>query len=160
VTFGAIKSSSTFQGLRWRPSFEITSADVKGPHIPLVASVQAAGGMPSFRYRSSSRLVYPMGPGPSAEAGLRHERLFFCSIPLNTQYMPVSMPGGGSDGAQHSYATMALQDLQIGPLENPRVSFFQFAVTKKDSSPTDVDGMLPTGLFRRLFICHAHLCCS
>jgi hypothetical protein len=49
---------------------------------------------------------------------------------------------------------MPLQDLQIGPLKIPRVSFFTFAGARRDSSPTDFDGMLSTGLFRRVFICH------
>jgi hypothetical protein len=77
------------------------------------------------------------------------------------RYMPLellqrtSLLGGGLDGAQHPYATMPLQDLQIGPLEIPRVSFFTFQDLNKDSSLTG-DGMLSTGIFRRVFICHAH----
>jgi hypothetical protein len=50
---------------------------------------------------------------------------------------------------------MPLQDLQIGPLEIPRVPFVTFADSKKDSGLTS-DGMLSTGLFRRVFICHTH----
>jgi hypothetical protein len=67
-----------------------------------------------------------------------------------------SLLGGGLDGAQHSYATMPLQDLQIGPLKIPRISFFTFAGARKDSSVTEFDGLLSTGLFRRVFICHTH----
>jgi hypothetical protein len=50
---------------------------------------------------------------------------------------------------------MPLQDLHIGPIEIRRVSFFTFADSKKDSGITG-DGMLATGLFRRVFICHTH----
>jgi hypothetical protein len=50
---------------------------------------------------------------------------------------------------------MPPQDLQIGPLEIPGVSFFTFAGAKKDSSLTG-DGMLSTRLFQRVFICHTH----
>jgi hypothetical protein len=53
------------------------------------------------------------------------------------------------DGAQHPYATMPLQDLHIGPLEILRVSFFTLSGARKD-----FDGLLSTGLFRRVFICH------
>jgi hypothetical protein len=64
------------------------------------------------------------------------------------------MHGGGFDGAQLWYLTMPLQDLQIGPLEISRVSFFTFADARKDSSPKEFDRMLSTGFFRRVFICH------
>jgi hypothetical protein len=50
---------------------------------------------------------------------------------------------------------MPLEDLQIGPVEIPGVSFFTFQDLNKDSSLTG-DGMLSTGIFRRVFICHAH----
>jgi hypothetical protein len=66
-----------------------------------------------------------------------------------------SLRGGGLDGAQYPYATMPRQDLQIGPLEIPRVSFFTFEDLNKDSSLTG-DGMLSTGIFGRVLICHAH----
>jgi hypothetical protein len=137
------------------------AAEVKGPHIPLVAPVQAADGMPAFR----SLIIAARLSDGTRPVRLKLDSGTNVSFLFNTaQYMhmplellrSVSMLGGGLDGAQHSYATMPLQDLQIGPLEIPRVSFFTFAVTKKDSSPTDFDGMLPTGLFRRVFICHAN----
>jgi hypothetical protein len=135
------------------------AAAVKGPHIALVAPAQAANGMPVLR----SLIMTALLSDGTRPVRLKLDSGTNVSFLFNTaRYMPlellrsVSMLGGGLDGAQHSYATMPLQDLQIGPLEIHRVSFFTFAVTKKDSSPTDFDGMLPTGLFRRVFICHTH----
>jgi hypothetical protein len=50
-----------------------------------------------------------------------------------------------------------VQDLQIGPLEIPRVSFFTFADSPEGLSRTAAfDGLLTLGLFRRVFICHTH----
>jgi hypothetical protein len=133
------------------------AADVKGAHIALVALAQAASGMPAFR----SLIIEARLSDGTRPVRLKLDSGTNVSFLFNTaRYMPlellrsVSMLGGGLDGAQHSYATMPLQDLQIGPLEIPRVSFFTFAGTEKDSSQTDFDGMLSTGIFRRVFICH------
>jgi hypothetical protein len=135
------------------------AADVKGPHIALEASAQAANGMPALR----SLIITARLSDGTRPVRLKLDSGTNVSFLFNTaRYMPpellrsISMLGGGLDGAQHSYATMPLQDLQIGPLKIPRVSFFTFAVTRKDSSPTDFDGMLSTGIFRRVFICHTH----
>ena len=50
---------------------------------------------------------------------------------------------------------MPPQDLKIGSLEFPKVSFFTFADSQKDSRTSAFDGLLTLGLFRRVFICHA-----
>jgi aspartyl protease len=135
------------------------AADVKGPHIALEAPARAANGMPALR----SLIITARLSDGTRPVRLKLDSGTNVSFLFNTaRYMPpellrsISMLGGGLDGAQHSYATMPLQDLQIGPLKIPRVSFFTFAVTRKDSSPTDFDGMLSTGIFRRVFICHTH----
>src|SRR5438270_10320497 len=135
------------------------AADIKGPHIALAAPVQAANGMPALR---SLIMAARLSDG-TRPVRLKLDSGTNVSFLFNTaRYMPpellrsISLLGGGLDGAQHSYATMPLQDLQIGPLKIPRVSFFTFAGDRKDSSPTAFDGMLSTGLFRRVFICHTH----
>jgi Aspartyl protease len=133
------------------------AAAVKGPHIALAAPAQAANGMPALR----SLIMTALLSDETRPVRLKLDSGTNVSFLFNTaRYMPlellrsVSMLGGGLDGAQHSYATMPLQDLQIGPFKIPRVSFFTFAGARRDSSPTDFDGMLSTGFFRRVFICH------
>jgi hypothetical protein len=135
------------------------AADIKGPHIALLEPARAANGMPALM---SLIIVARLSDG-ERPVRLKLDSGTNVSFLFNTyRYMPLgllrstSLLGGGLDGAQLQYAAMPLQDLQIGPLEIPRVSFFTFAVTKKDSSPTAFDGMLSTGLFRRVFICHTH----
>jgi hypothetical protein len=45
--------------------------------------------------------------------------------------------------------------VEIGSLDLPRVSFFSLAGIQKDARVKGFDGVLPTGLFRRVFIDHA-----
>ncbi len=132
--------------------------DVKGSHIALAAPARTADGMPALR----SLII-----AASLSDGTRPVRLKLdsgtnVSFLFNTaQYLPLellrwtSTHGGGFDGAEHRYLTVTPQDVQIGSLEISRVSFFTFADAKKDSGLTG-DGLLATGLFRRVFISHAH----
>jgi hypothetical protein len=134
------------------------AANVKGPHIALAAPARAANGMPALR----SLIITARLSDGTRPVRLKLDSGTNVSFLFNiARHMPLelvqrtSLLGGGLDGAQHPYATMPLQDLQIGPLEIPRVSFFTFEDLNKDSSLTG-DGMLSTGIFRRVLICHAH----
>jgi len=133
-------------------------ADVKGPHIALLKPARAATGMPALM----SLIIAARLSDGERPVLLKLDSGTNVSFLFNTyRYIPLgllrstSLHGGGLDGAQHPYAAMPLQDLKIGPLEIPRVSFLTFADSKQDSGITG-DGMLATGLFRRVFICHAH----
>jgi Aspartyl protease len=133
-------------------------ADVKGPHIALLAPAREANSMPSLM---SLIIVARLSDGErpvrlKLDSGTNVSSLF------NTyRYLPLgllrstSLLGGGLDGAQHPYATLPLQRLQIGPLEIPRVPFVTFADSPEGLSRTSAyDGLLTLGLFRRVFICH------
>ena len=133
-------------------------ADVKGPHIALLAPARAANGMPALM---SLIIVARLSDGErpvllKLDSGTNVSFLFntYRYIPLGL-LRSTSLLGGGLDGAQHPYAAMPLQDLKIGPLEISRVSFLTFADSKQDPGITG-DGMLATRLFRRVFICHTH----
>jgi hypothetical protein len=64
-------------------------------------------------------------------------------------------PGTGANGQRRLYVALPAQDLKIGPIELPKVAFFTFAGASKDSRISEFDGLLTTGLFGRIFICHA-----
>ena len=134
-------------------------ADVKGPHIALVAPLgrQRHAGAQVAHHRGSS---IRRDAARSPEARLRHERLFpvqHLSIYAAGIITRTSLLGGGLDGAQRPVSTMPPQDLQIGSLEFPRVSFFTYADSPEGLSRTSAyDGLLTLGIFRRVFICHAH----
>jgi hypothetical protein len=132
------------------------AADVKGPHIALLEPARAANGMPALM---SLIIVARLSDG-TRPVRLKLDSGTNVSLLFNTaQYLPLefsrspSLLGGGLERALHPYATMPLQDLQIGPLEIPRVAFYTLAGAKPSLTG---DGMLPTGLFRRVFICHTH----
>jgi hypothetical protein len=134
-------------------------ADVKGPHIALLAPARAAKGMPALM---SLIIVARLSDGERPVL-LRLDSGTNVSFLFNTyRYLPqgllrsTSSPGGGLDGAQHPYATLPLQRLQIGPLEIPRVPFVTFADSPEGLSRASAfDGLLTLGLLRRIFICHA-----
>ena len=133
-------------------------AEVKGPRIPLVATAEAdeVGALPGLLL-ITVRL----------SAGLRPVRLLLDSganapILFNTsQYMllqlynNVPLSVSGVDGTQQNLSPLPPQDVKIGSLELLGVRFFSLAPTPKDSRVKGFDGVLPTGLFRRVFIDHA-----
>jgi hypothetical protein len=136
------------------------AADLKGPHIALLTPARAANGMPALRSLIiAARLSDATRPVRlKLDSGTNVSFLFYTA-----RYMPLellartSLLGGGLDRAQRPVSTMPLQDLQIGPLEFPRVSFFTYADSPEGLSRTSAyDGLLTLGIFRRLFICHAH----
>ena len=130
-------------------------ADVKGPHIALLTAPDKSSGEPSFSSLIiSARLSDGMRPVRlKLDSGTNAPFLFD-----SPQYMPpgsIRRVGGGLNGTQRSFSTLPLQDLKIGPLEFPKVSFSTFADSQKDSRTSAFDGLLTLGLFRRVFICQA-----
>jgi hypothetical protein len=133
-------------------------AAVKGPHIPLVATAGPDDGV-----ALAALLIVEV----RLSGGMRPVRLLLDSganspVLYNTsQYMelPVSqsvpLRGNGVDGAQRIFWAMPAQDVKIGSLEFSRVPFFTLAGAQKDPRIKGFDGVLPIGLFRRIFIDHA-----
>jgi hypothetical protein len=129
-------------------------AEVKGPHIPLVATAEA-DAMPGLLL-ITVRL----------SGGLRPVRLLLDSgvnepILFNTsEYMlrrpshDVPVRGSGVDGTQPILSALPPQVVKIGSLELSGVSFLS-TTTEKSSYAKGFDGVLTTGLFRRVFIDHA-----
>ena len=132
-------------------------AEVKGPHIPLVATAEAdeAGAMPGLLL-IIARL----------SDGLRPVRLLLDSgvnepILFNTsEYMllrsshDVLVRGSGVDGTEPILSALPPQVVKIGSLQLSGVSFFS-TTAEKNSFAKGFDGVLTTGLFSRVFIDHA-----
>jgi hypothetical protein len=66
-----------------------------------------------------------------------------------------SRRGYGADGAQRDFTGLPAQQVKIESLELQAVPFFALAASGKDAERTDYDGLLTTGLFKRVFIDHA-----
>jgi hypothetical protein len=132
-------------------------AEVKGPHIPLVATAEAdeAGAMTGLLL-IIARL----------SDGLRPVRLLLDSgvnepILFNTsEYMllrsshDVLVRGSGVDGTEPILSALPPQVVKIGSLQLSGVSFFS-TTAEENSFAKGFDGVLTTGLFSRVFIDHA-----
>jgi hypothetical protein len=63
--------------------------------------------------------------------------------------------GNGTDGTQRNFAALPAQQVKIGQLDLPDVPFFTPAAGGKNADGGDFDGLLSTGLLRRVFISYA-----
>jgi hypothetical protein len=61
----------------------------------------------------------------------------------------------GPDGVERVFAVLPPQDMQIGTLTIHQISFVTPAAARKDIPRLEVDGLLPTALFRRVYISYA-----
>jgi hypothetical protein len=61
----------------------------------------------------------------------------------------------GPEGAERVFAVLPPQDMQIGTLTVHQISFVTPAATGKDISKLEVDGLLPTAIFRGVYISYA-----
>jgi len=136
------------------------ASDVKGPHNALMAPARARKGMPAPRLLMiAARLSDGTRPVRLVlDSGTNVSFLFYTARYLPLELLArTSLLGGGFDRAQRPVSTLPPQDLQIGSLEFPRVSFFAYADSPEGLSRTSAyDGLLTFGIFRRVFICHAH----
>ena len=61
----------------------------------------------------------------------------------------------GTDGSEHAFAVMASQDVQVGPHSLRQIQFVMPMNAGKNSPKSDVDGLLPTMLFQRVYVSYA-----
>ena len=132
-------------------------AGVKGTHIPLVASAEPGNGavLPDLLVIAAHltdgtrpvRLMLDSG----ANAPILYNTSQYMALQLS---QIVALRGSGVDGAQRIFSALPPQDLKIGPLELTGLPFFSLAGSQKDSIAKGFDGVLPIGLFRRVFIDH------
>jgi hypothetical protein len=76
-------------------------------------------------------------------------------VPQRTSFGGTSLVGSGADGDQKFFAALPPQQVKIGSLELPSVTFLTLAYARKDSRTSEFDGLLTMDLFRRVFISHA-----
>lgn len=129
----------------------------KGSHIPLVVAAQTAGGAQLSR----SLIVAAHLPGAARPVLLKLDSGTNGPFLYNaSQYMArvifrgASLLGRSVDGKQREFSVLPPVDVEIGSLELPKVAFVTLDGTQKDSRSTAFYGLLPTNLFRRVFIEH------
>ena len=141
----------------------VMRAEIKGPHIALVTPPQRADGAPlpklliiAARLSGETRPVRMV-----LDSGANIPYLYNTSQRLLPQTMAPasfggrSLVGSGADGNQHVFSALPPQEVKIGSLALPSVTFLTLAYARKDSRTTEFDGLLTTDLFRRVFISHA-----
>ncbi|MGB8538559.1 MAG: retropepsin-like aspartic protease [Acidobacteriaceae bacterium] len=127
---------------------------VKGSRIPL--QTQSADGS---QLAGSPIVVARLSDG------MRPVRLELDSgsdVPFlynTSEYMALNMfrdasLHGGSGVAQKIFMALPPQDVRIGSVELGAVSFITLPGVKKNTNPSDFDGLLTMGLFKRVLIDH------
>jgi Aspartyl protease len=138
----------------------VMRSEVKGPHIALVTPAQAADGAPlpklliiAARLSGETQPVRLM-----LDSGANIPYLYNTSqhlVPQRTSFGGMSLVGSGANGDQKVFSALPPQEVKIGSLKLPSVTFLTLAYAGKDSRTSEFDGLLTMDLFRRVFISHA-----
>jgi len=131
-------------------------SDMKGQHIPLVIEPQTEGGvtLPSAliilaRLSDGMRPVRLKLDSGTNASFLYNTPQYMARVP----FRDASLYGGGN-GSQRSFVALPPQHVEIGSLELPQVTFVTLAGVQKDSHTAEFDGLLPLGIFKKIFISH------
>jgi predicted aspartyl protease len=131
-------------------------ADVKGQHIALATSSEREDMPPNSLilavHLSSAERIIRVKLDSGTNASFLYNTSQYMALGL---FRGASRHGGGVNGKQQAFMTLPLQNVKIGSLELANVPFVTFAGAQKDLPPSDFDGLITVGLFRRVFICHA-----
>jgi predicted aspartyl protease len=133
-------------------------ANVRGPRIALDTSAQSADSQPlPGQFIVAVRISHGARPVRlKLDSGSNVSLLYNVS-----QFMTPVLPQAallletGVDGAQNAFSALPPQDVKIGALYLSGVLFFIPRGTGAHANMAE-DGVLPTGLFRRVFIDHVN----
>jgi hypothetical protein len=90
------------------------------------------------------------------DSGTNVPFLYHASAYLTAQFSHrETRPGIAADGAEQEFVALAPHDVKISTFDLSRVSFFTFSTIHPDFDKMGFDGLLPTSLFRRIFISYA-----
>jgi len=131
---------------------------VKGARIPLLVAADreqdpALSGLliVTVRLSDASRPVRLMLDS-GANAPILYNTTQYLSLPPS---QTTSLRGRSVDGRQRLFSALPPQDMKIGSLAVSGVPFFSLGGVQQDAGKKGFDGVLTTGLFRRVFIDHA-----
>jgi hypothetical protein len=128
---------------------------VKGQHIALAAQPPAQPGS------APQKLIVPVhvsGIGNrqillQLDSGTNAPLLYGASEDLkHLQTASASLQGKGTDGKEHAFTVLQGQDVQVGPHSLHQIPFVTPVYTAGSVPKSDVDGLLPTLLFQRVFV--------
>jgi hypothetical protein len=131
---------------------------VKGEHIALATPLHPERNLPFTEPLMIPVRVTGVTGRPlllQLDSGINSPLLFdpatlhpaaFASAPLHSR---------GTDGVSHAYLVLPPQDIQVGPHNLQQISFVAPFAAGKDIPGSEIDGVLPTALFRRVFISYS-----
>jgi hypothetical protein len=67
----------------------------------------------------------------------------------------VSLQGNGASAEPRTFRTVPPQDMKFGSVEIAKVAFIAFSGAQNNTYPSEYDGLLSLGLFKRVFISHS-----
>jgi len=138
---------------------KVMQSQMKGKHIVLVTPLH-----PQDKVLSTEPLIIPVH---LSGGGIRQLLLLLDSgtnVPFLYDPGKYLAPGlsvsaplrkRSADGVERAFTVLPPQDMQIGILAFRQISFVSLADTGKDLPKMEVDGLLPTVLFRRVYISYA-----
>jgi len=132
---------------------------VKGEHIPFSAPAGAEGSAPA----PQKLIVSAHVPGIEKrmlrlqlDSGINSPLLYGAGEDLKPgQVTGAPLRSRGTDGVEHAFAVLASQDVQVGPHSLRQIQFVMPMNAGRNSPKADVDGLLPTMLFQRIYVNYA-----
>jgi hypothetical protein len=132
---------------------------VKGMRVELTIPVPATDGVPT-----TGLLLIPVhlsGAGArqlllALDSGAQAPFLYDPGQYLAPELLRSrSVEGRGADGVKRAFSVLLPQDVQIGSLSFQQMSFVAPSRSEESTTASQVDGLLPTTLFRRVFVSYA-----
>lgn len=133
---------------------------IKGQHIELITEPDS-GRMPS-KPQTLTLAVQLSGIGKQLlllrlDSGINAPLLYPSRQTVHLVENGTSrLSSRGTDGVSHAFAVLARQEVQIGPHTLRAIPFVMPVSTTTNLPVTEVDGLLPTALFQRVYINYAH----
>jgi len=137
-------------------------AATKGTHIALVTSIQHADETSTINLlivaahlsgeSGTSLLMLDSG---SSIPYLYNTSQRLPQVATQRSFGGASLIGSGADGDQQVFFALPPQNVRIGSIELPQVTFLTLAYPRKDPAAIKFDGLLTMKLFRYVFICHS-----
>ena len=138
---------------------KVMQPEVKGKHIAFVTPPHSDGGV-----LSTEPVIIPvyLSGVPTRplllllDSGIGNPLLYDVGKNIAGGFsVRVPIRDRGPDGIERVFSIVPPQEMEIGRLIFHRISFVTPAATRKDVPKVEVDGLLPTVFFRRLYISYA-----
>jgi hypothetical protein len=139
---------------------DVLESKVKGQRIDLVA-----GPAPENRLPTPQTLTLAVHLSGMGKASLSLRLDSGINVPLLypseknahlVQTATTPLRSRGTDGIDHAFAVLARQDVQIGPHTFHELAFVMPLSETTNVPRAEVDGLLPSALFQRIYINYAH----